>query len=125
MTYVKAYRKANTAHGGCKWGQYLHPFLNAPSDVINTSDALARLSLGDYHLRAFLKHRSAFDINIKEVDFLVSLCNIALLIDPYESILYSATLGRLMNPNVDMKICLLSLLLKTQDEFTVLYRTCQ
>ena len=70
-------------------------------------------ALMGYYLRTLFQHRSAFNIDIEEVDFLISLCNISLLIDPYKSILHPATLRRLVDPNIDMKICLLSFLLET------------
>ena len=44
---------------------------------------------------------------------LVSLHDIAFLIDPYKGVLHSSTLGRLMNPNIDMQIRLPSLSLET------------
>lgn len=114
MTYIKAYRKANTSHWSCKWRQDLHAFLNTPSEKVSTPrHAFACLPLKDYHLRTLLQHWSPFDINIEEVDFLVSLCNISLLIDPYKGILHFSTLCRLMDSNIDVKVCLLSLLLKT------------
>lgn len=51
--------------------------------------------------------------------------NVTLLIDPYESILYSAILGRFMDSNIDRKTSLLGFFLKTQDKFTALHRACE
>lgn len=62
-------------------------------------------------LRAFLKHWAAFDINIEKMYFLIPLCNVALFIDPYKSVLNSATMGRFVDSNIDRKVSLLSLFL--------------
>lgn len=44
---------------------------------------------------------------------LVSLHDIAFLVDPYEGILNSPTLGRLMDPDINVQIRLLSFSLET------------
>ena len=52
---------------------------------------------------------------------LVSLHDIAFLVDPYEGILNSPTLGRLMDPDIYMQIGMSSLPLEAQDKFAVLH----
>lgn len=66
----------------------------------------------DYYLRAFLQHWATFDIDIEQMYLLVSLHDIAFLVDPYEGVLHSSILGRLMDPDIDMQIRMSSLSLE-------------
>lgn len=52
---------------------------------------------------------------------LVSLHDIAFLINPYEGVLHSSILGRLMDPDIYMQIGMSSLPLEAQDKFAVLH----
>jgi hypothetical protein len=62
---------------------------------------------GKIDLRALFKDWSILNVNIKEMYFLVALCNDTLIIDPNQGVLQSLLRSYFMDANVDMNFLLL------------------
>ena len=74
------------------------------------------LGLGDDSL-ALLQHRAILDIHIKEVDFLISLSNLAALVYPQDCVLDPVCIKtRLVDADVDWQLLAAGFFLQTEDK---------
>lgn len=74
------------------------------------------------HELALFQNRTAFDLDVEKVQLLVSLHNVAALIDPDQRVLdLLATLGRLVDADVDVQLGLAGFVLQAEHELTLLH----
>lgn len=117
---VKTYGKTNAPYWCVERRQNVCAFFDAPECTVK--QALLRSNSVELPLPTLLQGRTTFEINIEQVELLVSMGNLPSLIDPDEGIFHPLTaLCGLVNAHIDCQLRLTSLFLEAQDKQAVLY----
>jgi hypothetical protein len=78
---------------------------------------------GRSHSLALLQHGPTLDIDIKQVDLLVSVGNLALLVDPQDGILYPVGVeAGLVDADMDGQLLAPGFFAQAQDKFALEHR---